>query len=404
MIRLVRDRCAIELIWKFKMKKKIIIVLFILILIGIGYSYFYNEKSDIVYLTEPVQRGNISQQVIATGTVRSANRVEVGARVSGQVQKIYVKVGQKVKKGELLAQLDSVSQEDSLKSSEAQLKALQALLSAYQVELTANQSNYKRVAQLYAKKSVSLSEYEQANTALAAVQAKIAQVQTQIEQGELEVNAARTRLDYTKIVSPIDGTVIAIPVSEGQTVNANQYTPTIVQVADLNTMLIKPEIAEGDITKIAVGMPVHFTTLSDPKRVYHSKIESIDPATTTLVDNEYSESVSDNSAVYYYANVLIDNADGKLRIGMTTQDTIVIASVQDVLLVPNLAVSRNGSTFTVRVLTEKNEVIEKTVEVGLKDDTNTEIKSGLTEGEKVITAELSDGETVGTQTRRPRIM
>ncbi len=201
-------------------------------------------------------------------------------------------------------------------------------------------SNFQRIAKLYKRKASSLDDYENAQNNLDSAKANVEQIQAQIKQSEIEVNTAATNLNYTKITSPIDGTVISIPVSVGQTVNANQTTPTIIQVADLDTMLIKPEISEGDITKIKPGMKVQFTTLAEPDEIYQAEIASVDPAMTTLTDNEYSESVSDTNAIHYYANVLVPNPEHKLQIGMTTQNTIITAQKQHVLVVPTLAIQK----------------------------------------------------------------
>ena len=169
-------------------------------------------------------------------------------------------------------------------------------------------------------------------------------IEANIKQAEIEVNTAETNVGYTKITAPMDGTVISVPVSEGQTVNANQTTPTIVTIADLSKMKIKPEISEGDITKVKAGQEVSFTILSDNQTVYHSVIDSVDPANTTTSDSSStssstsSSSSSTTSAIYYYANVLIDNPDRTLRIGMTTENNIKIANAKDVLLVSNMAI------------------------------------------------------------------
>lgn len=222
----------------------------------------------------------------------------------------------------------------------AKLAAYQAQLKARKVAYSVAKSSYNRLAKLYAKKSASLDEFEHAKDTLASAEAAIDETNALIKQAEIELSNAKTNLGYTKIVAPIDATVISIPVSVGQTVNANQTTPTIVQVADLSKVLIKPEISEGDITKVNAGMTVAFSTLSDPDTVYHAKIDSVDPAMTTLTDNEYKESISDTNAIYYYANLVVDNPDNKLRIGMTTQNHITIANVENVLLVPTITLKR----------------------------------------------------------------
>lgn len=384
-------------------KKRILGIAVVLIILAAIYYFNLQSQPKTTYLTETAKYSDIQQTVVATGTVRSSNRVEVGARVSGKVEKILVKLGQKVKKGELIAELDSITQENTLNSAQAQLAAYKAQLVAAQTAYRVANSNFQRIAKLYKRKASSLDDYENVQNNLDSAKANVEQIQAQIKQSEIEVNTAATNLNYTKITSPIDGTVISIPVSVGQTVNANQTTPTIIQVADLDTMLIKPEISEGDITKIKPGMKVQFTTLAEPDEIYQAEIASVDPALTTLTDNEYSESVSDTNAIYYYANVLVPNPEHKLQIGMTTQNTIITAQKQHVLVVPTLAIQKRNGQNSVQIL-DGDKVVEKVVQIGLHDDINTEILSGLNEGDNVILSQSSANEAASVKVRTPRMM
>lgn len=384
-------------------KKRFFLLFIVIVALAAGYFYYGNKNDKtITYLTETVQRGNLQKTVIATGTIRAYNRVEVGAQVSGKIEKIYVTLGQKVKTGDLIAQIDSSTQQNTLDTATAKLASYQAQLKAKKVAYSVAKSSYDRLSKLYAKKSVSLDEFESAKDTLATAEAAIEEIDASIKQAEIEVNDAKTNLGYTKIVAPIDATIISIPVSEGQTVNANQTTPTIVQVADLSKVLIKPEISEGDITKVTAGMEVKFSTLSDPDKIYRATIDSVDPAMTTLTDNEYTESVSDTNAVYYYANVVVENPDNNLRIGMTTQNTITIADVKNTLLIPTMTLKKQNNKVFVSVLTTANQVEQREVQIGLNDDMNTQILSGLNEGEKVVSSQVAAGETVGT-VRGPRM-
>ncbi|MGV6989362.1 efflux RND transporter periplasmic adaptor subunit [Testudinibacter sp. P80/BLE/0925] len=362
-----------------------------------GYQYWQSSHSEnkVTYMTENVNRASLSDSVIATGTVRSHNRVEIGAQVSGQLLKIHVNLGQKVKKGELLAEIDAKNQENSLNTALSQLASYQAQLTAAQANLAAVQSAYDRINRLYKQKSATQDSLESARVNLANAHSTIAQLESSIKQAEIAVTTAKTNLGYTKILAPIDGTIISIPVSEGQTVNANQTAPTIMQIADLTKMLIKAEISEGDISKVKTGMKVRFTTLAEPNKVYQSAIASIDPALTTLTDNDYNESSSNSSAVYFYANILIDNPDEALRIGMTTQNTITIADVENVLTIPTMTIQKVGEQYQVRVLTADNKAETRTIKIGIRDEINTEVLSGLEEGDKVISAEMRQGEAVG---------
>ena len=392
------------------MKKRFFILLGLLVATGAAYYFFSsNNKQETTYLTESVTRGNVEKTVVASGSVESVNEVDVGAQASGKITKLYVKLGQEIKKGEMLADIDSTTQINTLNTKKAVLVSYQAQLKAKKTAYDVALSSYNRLSKLYTQKATSLDNVNTAKSTLDNAKAEVEAVETNIKQAEIEVNTAETNVGYTKITAPMDGTVISVPVSEGQTVNANQTTPTIVTIADLSKMKIKPEISEGDITKVKAGQEVSFTILSDSQTVYHSVIDSVDPANTTTSDSSStssstsSSSNSTTSAIYYYANVLIDNPDRTLRIGMTTENNIKIANAKDVLLVSNMAIQKRDGKSFVNVLNDKNQPEPREVETGVQNDFHTEIKSGLNEGEKVIVSQVANGEQVGSMPRGPRM-
>ena len=392
------------------MKKRFFILLGLLVAAGAAYYFFSsNRKQETTYLTESVTRGNVEKTVVASGSVESVNEVDVGAQASGKITKLYVKLGQEIKKGEMIADIDSTTQINTLNTKKAELVSYQAQLKAKKTAYDIALSSYNRLSKLYTQKATSLDSVNTAKSTLDNAKAEMEAIEANIKQAEIEVNTAETNVDYTKITAPMDGTVISVPVSEGQTVNANQTTPTIVTIADLSKMKIKPEISEGDITKVKAGQEVSFTILSDSQTVYHSVIDSVDPANTTTSDSSStssstsSSSSSTTSAIYYYANVLIDNPDRTLRIGMTTENNIKIANAKDVLLVSNMAIQKRDGKSFVNVLNDKNQPEPREVETGVQNDFKTEIKSGLNEGEKVIVSQVANGEQVGSMPRGPRM-
>lgn len=391
------------------MKKRFFILLGLLLAAGAAYYFFSsNSKQETTYLTESVTRGNVEKTVIASGSVESVNEVNVGAQASGKITKLYVKLGQEIKKGEMIADIDSTTQINTLNTKKAALVSYQAQLKAKKTAYDVALSSYNRLSKLYTQRATSLDSVNTAKSTLDNAKAEMEAIEANIKQAEIEVSTAETNVGYTKITAPMDGTVISVPVSEGQTVNANQTTPTIVTIADLSKMKIKPEISEGDITKVKAGQEVSFTILSDSQTVYHSVIDSVDPANTTTSDSSSTSSLSSSSssttsAIYYYANVLIDNPDRTLRIGMTTENNIKIANAKDVLLVSNMAIQKRDGKSFVSVLNDKNQPEPREVEIGVQNDFKTEIKSGLNEGEKVIVSQVANGEQVGSMPRGPRM-
>ena len=225
---------------------------------------FFQPEEQVKYLTETVKRGNIHQTVSATGEISPSNLVTVGSQASGQIKKLYVKLGQQVKKGDLIAEINSTTQVNTLNTEKSKLETYQAKLVSAEIALNSAEKKYKREAALWKEKATSKEDFESAQDALAAAKANVAELKASIKQTKISINTAESDLGYTRITATMDGTVVAIPVEEGQTVNAVQSTPTIIQLANLDTMLNKMQIAEGDITKVKAGQDISFTILSEP--------------------------------------------------------------------------------------------------------------------------------------------
>ncbi len=356
------------------------------------WSYF-QPKNEVKYITEAVKRGDISQTVSATGEISPSNLVTVGAQASGQIKKLYVTLGQQIKKGDLVAEIDSTTQTNALNTEKSKLETYQAKLVSAQIALNTAEKKYKREAALWKEEATSKENLESAQDTLAAAKATVAELKASINQTKISINTAESDLGYTRITAPMDGTVVAIPVEEGQTVNAVQSTPTIIQLANLQTMLNKMQIAEGDITKVKAGQDISFTILSEPDAPIKAKLDSVDPGLTTMSLGSYTSSTDTTSnAIYYYARALVPNPEGKLSIGMTTQNTIEISGAKNVLIVPTMAVKKQGGKTVVRVLGKDGKAAEREVQTGLKDGVNTEIKSGVSEGEQVVISEMTAAE------------
>lgn len=396
------------------MKKFVTIGIVVVAAIAVWFYSTKKNDSDMTYLTEQVIVADIVKTVNASGEIGAVELVTVGAQVSGQIVKLHVKLGQKVKKGDLLAEIDSDPQVNQLDTDKAQLQSYESQLVAKQVALKIAETQYKRAVQLKKRDASSQESLEDAENALALAKAELDVVESQIVQTQISVDTDEVNLGYTLISAPLDGTVVSVPVDEGQTVNANQTTPTIVQIADLDLMENKIEISEGDITAVEPGMPITYTILSEPETTYHATLTSIDPGLTTLTDGSYkttsstssssssSSSSTTSEAVYYYGKAQIDNTNGPLRIGMTTQNVITVAEARNALLVPIMSIrSVNGKKY-VYILHGKDQVEEREVTVGLSDGVHTQILSGVQEGEEVITARLTQKEIETQQNNRRR--
>jgi len=434
---------------KIKPAKAVLIAVCIAIIAAISWFMLKPKNTQPQYITSEVTRGDIEDSVLATGDLEATKMVSVGAQVSGQVKKMYVKLGDQVKQGQLIAQIDSVKQENALKTTEASIKNQQAQLATKQATLAKSEAEYNRQKNMFAQDATSKAEYESALAAFKTAQADIASVNAQIEQSHLTQATAREDLGYTRIVAPMDGTVVAIVTEEGQTVNANQSTPTIVKLAKLDTMTIKAQISEADVMKVEEGQKVYFTTLGDSEKKRYATLRQVEPAPDSInTENSNSSSSSSSSAVYYNALFDVPNEDGKLRIDMTAQVYIILAEVKNVLTVPASALqtfnrpqrssnknngdqgqktsqpgqgqqrqrSKNSnsnnnerperlelstdekalieqgkaSVAIIRVLQADGTAKRKQVLVGLNNRVNAQILRGLTEGEQIILADGSD--------------
>ena len=384
-------------------KSKILIILLIL---GVGgyfvYDKFFNIKDEKVeFITKKAKKGSFSKKVDATGEIFATELIDVGAQVSGQIKKLYVKLGDQVKKGDMIASIDSSTQQNSIDNKEAQLAIYKAQLESAKVALNIAKTQFDRENALFSKNATSKQEFESAKNTYSANSAKIKELEAQIKQTNIELSTAKINLGYTKITAPRDGTVVSVQVEEGQTVNANQTTPTIVNIADLSHVKMKMQIAEGDITKIKVGTPVEYSILSEPTKKFQTTVSSIDPGLTTLSDGSYSSSSSSkssnssssssSSAVYYYAQSIVDNKDGILRIGMTTQNELLIANVEGAIIVPSIGIKKDENGTFVYVLKD-GKPVKTAVKTGIKDNLDTQIISGINEGDEIITSQGSSSE------------
>ena len=361
-----------------------------IVLLGIagvvGWMYLAPSEARVEPTTVKVERGDVAETVLATGSLQANTVTSVGAEVSGTIQTLAVKLGDTVKTGDLIAQIDSTNQQNAVKSAQASLANMQAQLMSKQADLQTAQAALDRAQKLSGQKLVSDADLMTAQAALASAQAAIGSLNAQISQAQLAVDDANLALSRTKIVSPVDGTVVAVLVTPGQSVNANQTSPTLVKVADLDTMVIKAQISEADVTKVAPGQSATFTILGDPNTKIPATLRSIEPAPDAIATADTGLSTSDN-AIYYNGLFTVENPDHRLRIAMTAQVTITINEAKDVLTLPASALgnpSRRGDYHVGVYDQATGKVTPADVKVGLNDNITAEITSGLKEGDLVV--------------------
>lgn len=373
-------------------------------LIGGGAYFYMSQKAEsktaesLTIATASI--GSIESLVTAQGTLEPKTYVDVGAQVSGKIEKLHVEIGDNVKSGDLIAEIDSQTYESVIAGDEAQLAQLEAQKQEKQATMAQSNRDMSRNKKLVTEKAISKSVYDQSETDYLVAKAQLAAIEAQIKQQESTLEKDKTNLTYTKIFAPFDGTVVDLAVKEGETVNANQTTPTIGRVANLDVMTAQAQVAEADIPKLKTGMNVYFTTLGSDGRRWTGTVRQVLPTPETV-----------NDVVLYNILVDIENTDRALMTGMTTQMFFEKGSVKDVVTIPANALLRRdvtadtdkGTAYIVKVPNANGAPTDKTVIVGLSDRSTAEIISGLNDGDKVIIPSASVS-TTAVKPTMPRRM
>lgn len=318
-----------------KQRRMLILGVAVAILAGAGLALVPRlfKSPAAGYSTATVTRGSIEDTVTALGNLQPLAYVDVGAQVSGQIQAIHVDIGDKVQKGDLLVEIDPKVQQARVDESKSQLVSAQAQLLQRQADLKLKQAAAAREERLHAEGADSQAEYEVAMAALATSQAAVKAQQAQIEQAQSTLDANVTTLGYSKILAPIDGTVVSLTAKVGQTINATQQAPTILRIADLSTMTAWTQVSEADVPRLKIGMPAYLTTLGDSTRRHEGELRQILPTPEVQ-----------NNVVLYNALFDVPNTDNLLMTQMTAQVFFQVASASNVLTAPVAALQMGNIT------------------------------------------------------------
>lgn len=385
---------------KRRSRRSWIFALLVLAVVGTGYYAWSRQGAPpaTTVITQAVTRGDIEESVTAVGTLDAVKSVDAGAQVSGQLKSLHVGIGDKVEQNQLIAEIDPASIENRIEIDEAELANLEAQLVSKKAQLVLKQANIERQRNLVATNSVSQSTLDQAVADHAAAGADVQAIEAQIRKQKATLAGDRVDLGYTKIYAPMAGTIVDDPAKEGQTLNANQTTPTIVTIADLSTMTVKAQVSEADVGKLKLGMDAYFTLLGQPGKRFTGKLRQIEPMPDT-----------ENNVVLYYALFDVPNPTGELMMSMSAQVFFVQAAAKNVLVVPSAALrtmeaaaSDRPARAEVTVVAPSGATQTRTVEVGVRNRVSAEIVSGLQEGEKVVVdaASATNGSRAPNATRR----
>jgi macrolide-specific efflux system membrane fusion protein len=340
-----------------------------------GWSVYGKQGTAETVVTEMPVRGDIENSVTASGLLSPIKDVDVGAQVSGQLKSLKVEIGDGVKEGQLIAEIDSASIETQIEIAEAELANLEAQMIDKSAQVVLASANLTRQRALVAGNSAAQSALDEAVAALAAAEANVDSLKAQVRKQQATLKDARISLGYTKIYAPLTGTIINTSAKEGQTLNANQTAPTIVTIGNLSTMTVEAQVSEADVGKLKVGMNAYFTLLGQPGKRYPGTLRQIKPTPAT-----------ENNVVLYYALFDVPNPDGTLMMNMTAQVFFVESSAENVLTVPVAAVHTRGegkpSEVTVVTASGAHEI--RKVETGIRNRVRVEIKQGLGENDTVV--------------------
>ena len=310
------------------MKKWIVLAV---VLLAAGGAYFWwkrhtGQAQEAGYRTAKIERGDLVQSVRATGIVQPILMVQVGTQVNGPVRKLYVDFNDRVKAGDLVAQIDPIVYEARLAQDQANLTQSEASVEETKAKLVQADKELERSRKLMQREMLSQSDLDAAIATRDTLAAQLKVVEAAVEQAKASLRLSKANLDYTTIRSPVDGIVIARNVSEGQTVVASMSAQVLFNVAtDLRQVQVEASVPEADIGRVHVGQPVVFT-VDAFEQSFTGKVSQVRRSATTV-----------QNVVTYPVIILAENADEKLFPGMTASIVCEVAHLTNVLKVANAA-------------------------------------------------------------------
>jgi HlyD family secretion protein len=393
-----------------RLRKKWLLALGFLIvaLVGIG-LFLRNGEQAAQYKTAKVERGEITATVSATGKVNAVVTVQVGSQVSGTIQQLFADFNSRVKKSQIVAQIDPALFEAQVEQARAKLENDEANVEKARVVLADAKRNLGRMEELLSKNLISQSDKDAAQTAYDSALAALKAAQAQVVQDQASLRLAETNLRYTTIRSPVDGIVISRNVDVGQTVAASLQAPTLFTIAqDLTEMQVDTSVDEADIGKVNLGQEAEFTVDAYPESPFHGTVHDI-----------YNQPIVVQNVVTYDAIIRVKNPDFKLKPGMTANVTIKVGHTQNVIKLPNAAfryspertsgsetlpkVGKKSDTTKVWVL-RNGKAVPVPVTLGLSDGSYTEMVTGELKPDDEVIIEKIRKDSSSQSQRRPPFM
>jgi len=381
-----------------KLKKYHLITILLTAVLVAGMTSHVILKNQIQYETKPLKRCTITEIVEASGTINPVNTVSVGSTVSGLIKEIYVDFNSEVKKGQLMAQIDPANFEAQVQQNQAQIANAQANLARLQAVTDYDKLMYERYKNLYEKNFVAKSELDQKESTYKSDLAQISAARAQISQYQATLKTAMTNLGYTKIIAPVDGTVISREIDLGQPVAASFQAPELFTIAqDLTKMQIEVNVSEADIGKVDEGQNVTYTLDGYADSVFNGKVTQVRLASTNT-----------SNVVTYSVIVDVENNDLKLKPGMTANVSIITNVRDQVLCAPNTALKFTPNTDGTKYknqglwILEDGQPVRHDITLGASNDLFSELTSNnIKENAEIITGIKGKQTKKGNKTPRP---
>jgi macrolide-specific efflux system membrane fusion protein len=350
-----------------------IVLLIVIVSAQAARALLQNENGAVVN-TVFVELGDIERNVTAVGSLKPKDYVDVGTQVSGRVEAVHFDINDRVSKGDLIAEIDASTILATIEIDRAQVENLEAQISQQEAEAVLAKQQFERNQRMAESRAVSQDTLDQSQASLAVAVASVRATRAQLRSAQATLDRDLTNLDYTKIHAPMDGMVVSQTTLEGQTVNANQSTPVIVQVANLDLMTVWAQVTEADINRIKPGMSAYFTTLGMSDRRWTGVVRQVQPTPEVI-----------NDVVLYNVLVDVENDELQLLPEMTAQVFFVLEAAQQVPVVPITALRKlRGDRFEAMVKTDRG-VEPREVTIGVTSRLLAEVRSGLKVGDELLT-------------------
>lgn len=382
-----------------RIKKRYVLLICIIAAIILLLIFIGKHKNTVKFESEKIESCTITQVVEASGTINPVNTVSVGSTVSGLIKEIYVDFNSEVKKGQVLAQMDPANFQAAVEQASAQINTAESNLAKLNAITEMSKKTYTRYKNLYAKNFIAKSELDQAESDYLSNLAQVNAQKATIAQARASYKTAVTNLSYTKILAPVNGTIISRKIDVGQAVAASFQTPELFSIAqDLTEMKIEVNVSEADIGKVKTGQEVTYTLDGYPDSIFNGTVSQVRISPTTV-----------SNVVTYVVIVDVNNEDLKLIPGMTANVSIITERKENVLCAPNVALKFTPETSGQKYQTQGIWILDRNkpkrinITQGASDDSRFEVISDEIKNGDIVLTGTSNKKSNNKIQRPPRM-